>query len=204
MDIMKKLKKLVHREPRKKNRMIVLKKKQLVALSLIILVGIAGYLNWSFKYDMVDPDVTAVYNEASKKLGEAQMVNSPEEEADPSGAMTNGYFSQARLERETKRDESIETLLELVNSDSADKTAKQVAQEQIQELADYTQKEVTMENMIKAKGFSDTVVFMGENLISVAVFSSGLNEVDAAVISDIAVSVTGYTADKVNIVEVGE
>lgn len=210
MNLLKKIKSLTPRKKgeektkkAKKNRMIVLKKKQLAAAILIMLVAVAGYLNHSFRYDVADPDAIAVYNEAAKKLGEAQMVSSaetPQEEA----VVVNGYFSEARMEREIKRDESIDTLLELINADGADVVAKEVAQEQIQEIADYTEKEVTMENMIKAKGYEDAVVFMGENLVSVAVFSTGLNEVDAAVISDIATSVTGYTADKVNIVEVGE
>ena len=210
MNLLKKIKSLTPRKKSeektkkaKKNRMIVLKKKQLAAAILIMLVAVAGYLNYSFRYDVADPDAIAVYNEAAKKLGEAQMVSS-EETPPVEAAAVNGYFSEARMEREIKRDESIDTLLELINADGADVAAKEVAQEQIQEIAGYTENEVTMENMIKAKGYEDAVVFMGENLVSIAVFSTGLNEVDAAVISDIATSVTGYTADKVNIVEVGE
>lgn len=184
-------------------RMIIIKKKQLASVVLILLVAAAGYLNYSMRYDIADPDAIAVYKEASKKLGEAQMVNA-DEASDEKKQSLNGYFSEARLQRETKREESIDTLLELINSDGADKAAKAVAEEQITELAMYTEKEVTMENMIKAKGYQDAVVFMGENLVSVAVFSAGLNEVDAAIISDIATSVTGLSADKVNIVEIGE
>lgn len=187
----------------KKNKMIVLKKKQLLAVVLIMLVAVAGYLNHSFTYDVADPDAVAVYNEATKKLGEAQMVTAEKSEP-PAPQYSNGYFSEARMQRETKRDESIDTLLELIDSDGADSSAKASAQDQIALLASYTEKEIQMENMIKAKGFEDAVVFMGENLISVAVFSTGLNEVDAAVISDIAVNVTGYSAEKVNVVEVGE
>ena len=213
MKVLKKIRQLKftrkHEKPQKtekklkKNKMIVLRKKQLAAAILIMLVAVAGYLNHSFRYDIADPDAIAVYNEASKKLGEAQMVNAQNSDSEKA-QFSNGYFSEARLERETKRDESIDTLLELINAEGSDKAAKEVAQEQIQEIAEYTEKEVAMENMIKAKGYEDAVVFMGENLVSVAVFSAGLNEVDAAVISDIAISVTGYTADKINIVEVGE
>ena len=186
-----------------RGRMIVLKKKQLASAILIMLVAVAGYLNYNLKYDIADPDAIAVYNEASKKLGEAQMVNAEESSSEKPQSL-NGYFSEARLQRETKREETIDTLLHLINSDGAGKDAKAVAEEQISELAEYTEKEVMMENMIKAKGYQDAIVFMGENLISVAVFSAGLNEVDAAVISDIATSVTNYSADKVNIVEIGE
>ncbi|MBR2499522.1 MAG: SpoIIIAH-like family protein [Clostridia bacterium] len=191
------------KKPPKKNRMIVLRKKQLTAIALMMLVAAAGYLNYTFKRDIADPDAVEVYNEAAKKLGEAQMVSVTDTQ-EKQDEYTNGYFSEARMEKETKREESIDTLLELINSAGADKAAKEVAQTQIGELTDYTEKEVMMENMIRAKGYSDAVVFMGENLVSVAVFSAGLNDVDSAVISDIATSVTGYSVDKVNIVEVGE
>ncbi|MBR6646706.1 MAG: SpoIIIAH-like family protein [Clostridia bacterium] len=191
------------KKPPKKNRMIVLRKKQLTAIALMMLVAAAGYLNYTFKRDIADPDAVEVYNEAAKKLGEAQMVSATDTQ-EKQDEYTNGYFSEARMEKETKREESIDTLLELINSAGADKAAKEVAQTQIGELTDYTEKEVMMENMIRAKGYSDAVVFMGENLVSVAVFSAGLNDVDSAVISDIATSVTGYSVDKVNIVEVGE
>lgn len=206
MNVLKKLKSLKPKKGNRtkvKKRMIVLKKKQLASAALIMLVAIAGYLNYTLKYDVADPDAVTVYNEASKKLGEAQMVNAEDSSSEKHKSM-NGYFSEARLQRETKREETIDTLLELINSDGADKSAKTLAEEQITELSKYTENEVTMENMIKAKGYQDAVVFMGENLVSIAVFSAGLNEVDAAVISDIATSVTGYSAEKVNIVEIGE
>ncbi len=197
------LNKIKEKKNPKKNRMIVLRKKQLAAIALMMLVAAAGYLNHTFKNDIADPDAVEVYNEAAKKLGEAQMVSTNDvDEAQTKSA--NGYFAEARMEKETKREESIDTLLQLIESDSADKAAKEVAGEQIEELTSYTEKEVMMENMIRAKGYSDTVVFMGENLVSIAVFSEGLNDVDGAIISDIATSVTGYGADKINIVEIGE
>jgi len=196
-------KKGVQEKGHKKNRMIVLRKKQIAAVALMLLIAAAGYLNHTFTNNVADPDAVEVYNEAAKKLGEAQMVNSNEAQVTEENN-TDGYFSQARMEKELKREESVDTLLEVINSDGADSTAKEAAQEQIQEITDYTEKEVTMENMIRAKGYKESVVFMGENLVSVAVLSTGLNEVDAAVISDIATSVTGYSADKVNIVEIGE
>lgn len=211
MNLLKKITSKLHSKrektntKRRKNKMIVLRKKQLVALSLVLLIGAAGYLNYTFENDVADPGAVEVYNEANKKLGEAQMVSTSESEKQETPQKnTGGYFSEARLSREIKRDESIDTLLEIVNSDGADSEAKNAAREQIQQITDWVEKEVTIENMIKAKGYSESVVFISENLVSVAVLSEGLNEVDAAVICDIATSISGYSAEKVNIVEVGE
>lgn len=191
----------------KKGRMIVLRRRQITAFSLLILIGIAGYLNWSFQQDAVDPEVASVYNEVTKKLGEAQMVNADAAQSDAAAASavptsTDDYFAQAKLERDVKRSESMDMLTGILNAQDTDIEARSRAEDEIHRLADYTEKETMTENMIKAKGFSETVVFMGENLISIAVKSEGLNEIDTAVLQDIAVSATGYTAEQVKIVEI--
>lgn len=197
----------------KKNKMLVLHKKQVVAVSLMLLIGIAGYLNWTFQNDAVDPDVAVMYNEAAKKIGEAQMVSGnnteseekPEdsEETEQASAKTEGnYFAQAKLDREVKRSEAMEMLTQLIETEGADKEAKTNAEHQIQQMADYTEKEVAIENMIRAKNFGETIVFMSEGLVSVALESAGLNEIDAAQILDIVTTTTGYSADKVKIVEI--
>lgn len=211
MNLLKKITSKLHpkcektKTKRRKHKMIVLRKKQLVALALVLLIGATGYLNYTFQNDVTDPGAIDVYNEANKKLGEAQMVSTSESEKQETLQKNEGgYFSEARLSREIKRDESIDTLLEILNSDGADSEAKNAAREQIQQISDWVEKEVTIENMIKAKGYKESVVFISENLVSVAVLSEGLNEVDAAVICDIATSISGYSAEKVNIVEVGE
>ena len=194
--------KLTAKSEKKKGRMLVLRKRQITAVSLLILVGIAGYLNWSFERDVVDPEVAAVYSEVSKKLGEAKMVSSDMEEPAEETLSVTDYFTQAKLERDIKRSEAMDMLTQILDAQSTGKEARAEAEDEIHHLADYTEKEVMMENLIRAKGYEDAFVFMGENLISIAVKSGGLNEVDAAVITDIAISTSGYGADKIKLVEV--
>lgn len=203
--------KMTHKQKNveKKGHMIVLRRRQITAFSLLILIGIAGYLNWSFQQDAVDPEVAAVYGEVTKKLGEAQMVNGSAdiEKADaaavtPEPATANDYFAQAKLERDVKRSEAMDMLTQILNAQNSDKEARKEAEDEIHRLSDYTEKEIMTENMIKAKGFDETVVFMGENLISIAVKSDGLNEIDAAILQDIAVSTTGYKPEQIKIVEI--
>ncbi len=198
----------------KKNKMLILHKKQIVAVSLMLLVGVAGYLNWTFQNDAVDPDVAVMYNEAAKKIGEAQMVSADktdtEEKSDETNSneqittSTNNYFAQAKLDREVKRSEAMEMLAQLLENEGVDKDAKKNAELQIQQMADYTEKEVAIENMIRAKNFGENIVFMSEDLVSIALESNGLNEIDAAQILDIVISATDYSADKVKIVEISK
>ena len=197
-------------ERNKKNRMLVIRKRQVAAASLILLIGVAGYLNMMIKDGEADPDISVMYNEASKRLGEAKMVNStdnPEEntesgEKNNTKAVSDNYFTNAKIERETKRSESIEMLAEILNSQGAEKSAKENAQKQIEMLSKFTECEVSAENMIKAKGYGECVVFMGENVTSVAVSTNGLNEVDAAVICDLVAQTGAVSASSVKIVEI--
>lgn len=185
-----------------KRRMIVLHKRQITAVCLLMLIGVAGYLNWSFQQDAIDPDVAAVYSEVSKKLGEAKMVSGTAESGTVNTTSGDDYFTRAKLERDVKRSESMDMLTEILNAQGTDKTARTKAEDEIHLLSDFTEKEVMIENLIRAKGYENVVAFMGENLITIAVKTHGLNEVDAAVMQDIAVSTTTYPADKIKIVEI--
>ncbi len=196
------------RPAKKKSRMLVLHRRQITVTALLVLVGIAGYLNWSFQQNAIDPEVAAVYSEVSKKLGEAQMVSgTTATESTPLPSQSpalnqNDYFVQAKLERDVKRSEAMDMLTSVLNAKDTDKEARTRAEDEIHRLADATEKEMMTENMIRAKGFHDTVVFMGENMVSIAVKSEGLNEVDAAILRDIAISCTACSGEQVKIVEI--
>lgn len=55
--------------------MMMLKKKEIIAASLVVLIGMAGYLNWSYQ-DTVRVRDNESYVETGKTLGEAEMVSS--------------------------------------------------------------------------------------------------------------------------------
>ncbi len=70
---------------------MILKKKEIIAASLVVLIGVAGYLNWSYQ-DTIKVRDGESYVETGKKLGEAQYVSSNEEveEASPDGETQEG------------------------------------------------------------------------------------------------------------------
>ena len=65
------------------------------------------------------------------------------------------------------------------------------------------QSEGTVETMIKAKGYDDSVVFINDSGVNVLVTKTteDFTAKDAAVIKDIIVAETSVTADKIKIVE---
>ena len=200
---------LTKKKGERKNKLVVFRRKQIVAASLVAMIAVAGYLNWSFQDDITDETISVMYNEASKKLGEAQMVTNnqeadgnEEETEKEETKMSNNYFAQAKIDREIKRDEALEVLESVLNSTESSEEAKLSAETEIFTLAEYTQKEVNAENLIKAKGFGDAIVFMNDESVSVAVESEGLSENDATVISEAVADTTMKDIACIKIVEI--
>lgn len=198
----------------KKNKMFVLRKRQVLALSLMLLIGVAGYLNFSLKDETEDPGISVMYQEATKKLGEAKMVASSEKnEAVPTNSTTaNGaknnktpadsnYFANARTERDKSRSASAESYKEIING-NGDSAAKEQATKALEELTRFTEAETATEQLIRAKGYGECVVFMSASGTSVAIKTNGLNEIDAAVILDLVAQSGQVAPETIKIVEI--
>lgn len=227
--------------------MVVLKRKQIVGLSLIVLVAAAGFIQWIYspgktadnqtKTAASDTVKTAdenivLYDEstgnkeqtdedkAEEKTGEAQYVNGTTEDksvennkdaniaanADVKSVDTKkdstNYFANARLQRENAKSSAIATLNNIIKNPDSDKAARESAEAQIIKYADAQKSEATCENIIKAKGFSDCVVFINTDNVTVVVKSQKLSESDAAKIQTVITSQADVDAKNVKIVEV--
>lgn len=168
--------------------MMVIKKKQLVIAALAIIIGTAGYINAGRKAD----------TEAGQKyLGEAQLVTSEgtvQEESD--------FFAQARLDREAGRSRSIETFNSIISSENADVEAKARAQQGVLELAQNTETETAVENLLRAKGFEDAVCYINNGMANVVVKAEILDSADVAKISEVVTEQSGISQDKIKIMEI--
>ena len=76
------------------------------------------------------------------------------------------------------------------------------ANEDMIELAKTTDIEGSIESLVKAKGFSDCMVYIGDDAVNVVVASSGLDAEQAAQINEIVISESGREASKIKIVEI--
>lgn len=72
----------------KKLNMIV-GKKQIVLASLVMILGVAVYLNWQFAKNDGQFDLTTGNTVSNKNYGDAALVN-----------QTDDYFTQAHLDKE--------------------------------------------------------------------------------------------------------
>lgn len=165
-----------------------IKKRGAVYGVIALLLCAAVYLNWSY----VDaPDELLAAGETDTDSASAPMEGGED------------YFAASRLSREQARDEAVSTLRELSESEEADQAAKDEAAAQISALADDSVTEANIESLIRAKGYADAVVMIGDSSVNVVVAppDGGLQATDVTVIKDIVVSETGVTAGQVKIVE---
>jgi stage III sporulation protein AH len=178
-------------------------KKQLVFLSLALVVCVAVYLNWRY-LDNVDingdQNIVSVgtekeESENGKVLGQAQLVEASVKDVD-------AYFTECRLDKQKSRDEALELLKSVAQSEESGTETKEKANKDMIELAQSTDKESTIESLVKAKGFADCMVYMTDEAVNVVVATTGLNESQAAQINEIVISESGRTASQIKIVEI--
>lgn len=166
-----------------------IKKRGAIYGVIALLLCVAVYLNWS-------------YVDTPDELLAADQTN-PDSTETSGTAEDQDYFAASRLSREQARDEAVSTLKELSESETADQTAKDEAAAQISALAEDSVAEANIESMIRAKGYEDAVVMIGDGSVNVVVAppEGGLQATDVTVIKDIVVAEAGVTAGQIKIVE---
>lgn len=208
---------------------MVLKKKEIIAASLVVLIGVAGYLNWSYQ-DTIRVQDGESYIETGKKLGEAQYVNAvgeteeggenadkeateetaaDGENTEESGeattqtvADTGNYFEQARLNKETSRSKSLEILNQTAENESFDAEIRQKAGDKILAVANNVQKESEIESIAQSKGYSEICVYVDDNEANVMVRKDGFANEDVVKLTAIVTEQLKISAQNVKIVEV--
>lgn len=186
------------------------KKRGAVLAVVSLMMCVAVYLNWSYSKGG-DGLAIADSIDTSKTLGEAKYVGS-QPSNDNGGSSDNNqnsessadnYFSKARLTRQQARDQAISILKQTAENDKASETDKEKASAEITKLASEAVKESRVENLVKAKGYSECVAIINDSGISVIIpaSQSGLTASDAAKIKDIAASETSLGSEKIKIIE---
>ena len=166
-----------------------------IVVAAVLLIGLAVYLNYRWFYDPLD----------SLSYGDNNMENnysdSTETGADSSGGSTeNNYFTATALSREQSRDEAIDVLKLVADSDEATEEAKASANEQISRIALDIQNEANIETLVKAKGFEDCVAVISDGAVSVIVGAESLQASEAAQILAIVYDTTGVNPENVTII----
>ena len=177
-----------------KNAKKIAGNKQIVLLGLVFIIVIAGILNWVQQNDGAQETSGYPLDYDGQPVVE---VMAPVEEPKASD-----YFSSARLDREQSRSRALEILKETTTNSSAETEDKRNAQANINKIALAVQNEMIIENLIKAKGFQDSVVYISDSGVSVIVKAESLTPAQTAQIKDIVMEKAFVGADKIKIVSI--
>ena len=172
-------------------------KRNVTIIAVLLCLSAAVYLNWSYNNRSADEAMADAELASSKAAEETSAEQSLDE-------LVADYFAQARLTRQQSRDEAISLLEAAAASENASQETIDSAINTISVMANYSMMETQVENLLLAKEFSDCVVYIGNDCVTVAVPapSDGLDADAVARITDIVCSETRYEASQLNIIEV--
>ena len=147
--------------------------------------------------------VQPLYQEIVMRRRDATLLKQREEETAAQSRAETGeaQFTQARLSRQQARDEAVELLEGIIKDAESSDEAKKEAVAQSAEIAQNVLRENNIENLVKAKGYSDCVAVIQNGECSVIVSGKLQNESDAVVIQDIVAGQTDFSPEKIKIVE---
>lgn len=174
-------------------------KRNITIASVLLLVCAAVYLNWSYnnKWGEADSAMVKAEDAAMKAADEAYKASNTK-------GSSSGYFAEARLNRQVSREEAMKLLEEAVKKEGASQETIDSAMKSISAMANYSMSETQLENKLIAKDFTDCVVYMSDDKITVAVPApaDGLSEAAVARITETVTSETDYKAAQLNIIEI--
>lgn len=184
-------------------------KRNVVISAVVLFVGAAVYLNWSYNNSWGEADEAMVAAEdeamANAELEYQQTLEEVLSEAEETEtASVSDYFAEARLTRQQSRDEALSLLETAATTDSASQEVIDSAVDEISAMAELSLMESQIENMLIAKDFADCMVFMSDDSITVAVPApeDGLSAAAVARITDAITSETNYTASQLQVIEI--
>lgn len=156
-------------------------KRNLIILSVMLLIGLAVYLNYLWFYHPADNGNGTGNTPAASDGG-----NAAQTETD--------YFAATSLARETTRRESMEVLQKVV--DNGEGEEREAALTQISAIAAAMEKEANIETLVKAGGYAQCVAVISGDSASVVV--SGEVPLDAARVA----TITGIVYEQAGILPV--
>lgn len=192
---------------------MLLKKKEVIAASLVVLIGLAGYLNWSYQ-DTVRVSDNDSYVETGKILGEAEMVSADneteekddetesEETAAEAPVENAASFEEAKANRESARAAAMEALKAASKDESVDDATRKLAGERLVKCAENIELESNVENVCSAKGYQDVCVYINEGTAVVTIKCDGISAEDASIITDAVTSTANISPAAVKLIEV--
>lgn len=196
----------------------IFRKNQIIITALVLLIAVAGYINYLDgvnNKDAVSANVDPTAIETDPVSGDV-IGNDVDPDPDATSAVDPGtaiytgtqvsaqFIVEAKLEREQTRAAQKETLLSIINNPNLAEESKANAASSMVELANIADREVAAEIMLEAKGFSDAMVSITGSKVDVIVNVESLDDAQRAQIEDVVTRKTETSIENLNIVTVNQ
>ncbi len=170
-------------------------RRNIVICAVVLLVAAAVCINWALYSGNSEPvdDIPS----GSEQGGNGQQAGTV-----PENENVASYFASVQISRQQARDEALEVLQLVIDSDSAIESAKQEAIADVSRIADEIAAEANIETLIKAKGFEECVAVINDGNANIVVKTdSALMQNEVAQILEIVVEQSGISPEYVKITE---
>ena len=195
--------------------MKILKRNQLIVLVISLMLVTAGYLNFTSTNQtqnnsvpnlaslgdatLVSSNTVEIENKEQNQVSE-DIANKTDETASEkpktvqeTNAKTDSietveediYFTTSKLERENMYSQMLETYQEIYNNTNSTPEQKNTAMQEIAKVNETKNAIMIAENLVKAKGFKDIVIFENSNSTSVIIKADKLEPEQIAQIQNI-------------------
>ena len=142
----------------------------------------------------IDTNVVATNNSNA-----ANNSNTTSNTIETSSSNTSDYFVKSKLERDTMYSQMIDSYEKILNSSNSLETQKQTATQEITKINETKNKIMICENLIKTKGFENSVIFVNGDSISIIIGTSEIKQEEVAQIQNIISREMGAQIENIHI-----
>lgn len=155
------------------------KTKKAIVLSVMVALLVAtGVLNWALN----------------------ERLDGEQANADGNATVTEAFFASYRSDRDATRESEYLYLDAIIKSEDASAESKANAEQKKLDIVTKMETELALETLVKAKGFDDAIVAIGEDGVNVVVGAEELSLEQATQILCIITDETDYKATDVKII----
>lgn len=209
-----------------------IQKRHVLMASLVLALGAAVYLNWQFtgNSDMLSVDASKKLGEAQyvngditdetqeagifdsifggdddKSTESAEETTEGEDTTAVKAELTEeqiSYFSTVRTDREQTQSKVLEDAKEVLSLSENSEEAKEEAAESVSQLEKLILAQSNIENLLKAKGFTDVVCFISDEGCNVVVASQNMDDSGSLLVKDAVMSQLDMGSEQIKIIQI--
>lgn len=189
---------------------LLIKKKQILAATLVIALVAATGVNWYYSQYMTEGNITDTTTEkVSGNLGDSLLVagtTAPSiettEETTAVSLDSDKYFTEARLKRTETEDVVIDNIEDILESPNLEASSKGEITRLLTEYTSNLKAQTDAENLIKAKTGSECIVIISDGKCQVILEKNTLNDTVILQITEIIEKNTHISSENLTIIEI--